>query len=408
MGRLLTRFRIGVLAACVVVVAAGGATAFAVFGDDRPEQAREGGAHAVDAHPVAGQFEADGTELAECTAEAPRCYEQAFGNLAFEKGPEEALAAFDRAMASERTVEANCHRIAHTIGSASLARFEGNVAKAFATGSASCWSGYYHGILERAFTGVSTGPELTRAARAVCDDDEIRRTTFLAYQCVHGLGHGLMIRSGYDLPASLGVCDRLANDWDRTSCTGGVFMENIASTYDVRSRWLRDDDPVYPCPEMKERHKLYCYLMVTSRVNELNKFDWKRTADVCRGVEADWVTTCFESYGRDASGFTRQDPREAARLCRLAKAHAASCVYGAARDMTSNYANGRRASQLCGLVAASVRAQCFYGIGTILGNLGATEAARRSSCADVTPRRFLRSCLAGSGVRVAGVVQSPA
>ena len=52
-------------------------------------------------------------------------------------------------------------------------------------------------------------------------------STFLLYQCVHGLGHGLMIYSRNDLPYSLRICDGLATAWDRNSCTGGVFMQNF-------------------------------------------------------------------------------------------------------------------------------------------------------------------------------------
>jgi hypothetical protein len=209
-----------------------------------------------------------------------------------------------------------------------------------------------------------------------------------------------MIWSGYDLPFSLSVCDGLATDWDQTSCTGGVFMENIASSYGVRSKWIRDDDPVYPCQAMKERHKLYCYLMVTSRINELNGFDWKKTAAVCRGVEEGWIETCFESYGRDASGSTRQDPREAARICGFAGTWADACFYGAARDMTSNYANGRRASVLCRRAPLPLRSRCFYGIGTVLGNLLPDSGARRAACADVAPPPFRASCISGTGTRV--------
>jgi len=359
-------------------------------------------------HPVAGHFKHDGTKLEDCASGEQRCVEQAYGNLAYEQGPEQALVAFDQAIAAKPEVESNCHRIAHTIGSAVFARLDGNVSEAFARGSASCWSGYYHGILERAFIGVASRDEMGAVARKLCADLEEGSTTFLLYQCVHGLGHGLMIRNGYDLPFSLSICDRLATDWDQTSCTGGVFMENIASSYGVESKWLRDDDPVYPCPAMKERHKLYCYLMVTSRVNTLNGYDWRKTAGACAKVERDWVSTCFESYGRDASGFSRQDPPSVARLCGYTKRHAVSCFYGAARDMTSNYANGRRASELCGLAARPLRAQCYYGIGTILGNLASSTAEWRRSCRDVAPAPYLASCLAGTGERVSGVVEPSA
>ena len=49
-------------------------------------------------------------------------------------------------------------------------------------------------------------------------------------------------------------------------------MENLRRPTGLKSRWLKDDDPLYPCTTVAERHKLYCYLMVTSRVNQLNGF----------------------------------------------------------------------------------------------------------------------------------------
>ena len=406
--RLRSRLALGVAVALAGVTAAGAAVALVARGDGEEPRHAHRDSGAVNPHPVAGHFRPDGTELAECTPELPRCYEQAFGNIAFNEGPKRAMALFDERIREDRAVEAGCHRIAHTIGSAALARFDGDVPKAFAQGSSSCWSGYYHGILERAFTGVSSKEKLASVARTLCTDPGIRQTSFLLYQCVHGLGHGLMIYSGYNLPFSLEMCDRLATSWDQTSCTGGVFMENIASTYDVRSRWLRDDDLVYPCNAVAERHKLYCYLMVTSRVNEVNGYRWKETAAVCRTVERAWIETCFESYGRDASGFTRQNPAEAARICEFAASFAASCFYGAARDMTSNYANGRRASELCRLAGGTSRERCFYGIGTILGNIEPTGARRRAACMDVTPRRLLVHCLAGARAPGPGVLESPA
>ena len=82
----------------------------------------------------------------------------------------------------------DCHRIAHIIGSASLLYFKGNVAQTYAHGSPSCTSGYYHGILERAFTNVFSTRGLIRVARSLCRDAGVRRRGFLDYQCDHGLG----------------------------------------------------------------------------------------------------------------------------------------------------------------------------------------------------------------------------
>ncbi len=301
-------------------------------------------------------------------------------------------------MREDRAVEAGCHRIAHTIGSAGLARNRGNVAKTFAEGSASCWSGYYHGILERAFADVTTRAELGRVAARLCDDEGIRSNTYLAYQCVHGLGHGLMIQSGYAMPVALDVCDRLRTDWDRTSCSGGVFMENISSSYNVQSQWVKEDNLVYPCDSdiVQTDFKVYCYLMVTSRILQETGYDWKRAAQICRGVDPAWVGTCFQSFGRDASGFSRQDPRRILELCRIAGTGQSDCIYGAARDMSSNYAGGREASELCRQAPRGERGRCFDGIGTILGTLHSAERDRRAACVELTTRH-LTDCLRGAG-----------
>ena len=388
-----TRVLIIVLSLLLTGAASAGAIVLVQRDDGRSTHAGHS-AQGMSPHPIAGNFKPDDTELASCKDQA--CFEQAFGNLAYKEGPKPAIKVFDEKIRTDRTVEAGCHRIAHTIGSAALARYSGNVAKAFAEGSSSCWSGYYHGILEHALAGVTSDKALVTRTRGLCANSEIRRTSYIAYQCVHGLGHGLMIHTGYNLPYSLKVCDRLQTDWDQTSCTGGVFMENISPSLGARTRWLKKTDLVYPCNAIKERHKLYCYLMVTSRILQANGYDWKGAARLCRGVERGWVSTCFQSYGRDASGFTRQDPARVLELCQIAGKGRMDCIYGAARDMTSNYANGERASQLCTRAPASTRSRCFFGIGTIIGGLEATAQGRRAACESLT-KRYAKPCRRGAG-----------
>jgi hypothetical protein len=385
--------RVAVIAALALASAACGG------GGETPAPSSPLSRSGASPHPVAGNFKPDDRTLEDCKGNQS-CLEQAFGNISYNDGPKAAMTLLDERMRFDVEVQADCHRIAHTIGSAALARYHGSVARAFAEGSSSCWSGYYHGILERAFTGAASTAELGRIARGLCDDALIRRTDWLAYQCVHGLGHGLMIHTGYNLPLSLSICDRLATDWDRTSCTGGVFMENINSSYGVKSPWLKDDDLVFPCDAVKRRHKLYCYLMVTSRILQANGYDWRDAARTCDRVERGWVATCFQSYGRDASGFTRQSPARILRLCRIAGRGEDDCVYGAARDLTANDANGERAARLCELAPASLRRRCFSGVGTIVGGFSPKPADHRAACRSVTrrvTRTFFRACLRGTG-----------
>ena len=345
---------------------------------------------------VAAAFEPDSTELSDCEAGDADCFGQAFGNLAYEEGPKRALAVFAEKIETDPTVRV-CHRIAHQLGAGGLAHYDGDVGQAFADGTAVCWSGYYHGVLERAFAGVSE-EELAPVSRRLCASDGVRRDDFTAYQCVHGLGHGLMIYTSYDMPVSLETCDALATDWDRVSCTGGVFMENLQTSYGTKSKWLRDDDPLYPCPTVKERQKLYCYLMVTSRILDVVGGDWDKTVEWCRRAEPNWVATCFQSLGRDASGRTLQNPKGILAVCAKGGDMARECVYGAARDITSMDAGARRSTGFCAQAPVAHRAYCFNGIGTILGGFARESAARKAACRAAVPKRYWPDCFDGANV----------
>ncbi len=340
-------------------------------------------------------FHPNHEKLSDCHGDYA-CYKQAFGNIAYYDGPETALARLASAMRTNQQVNTGCHQIAHEIGHAAYVRYHDHAAQALANGSMTCWSGYYHGVIERAFGGIPRS-KVASMARSLCTGKEINRTYFLLYQCVHGLGHGLMIYSLNDLPYSLHVCDQLATQWDQSSCTGGVFMQNFlpGPMQLAPTKWLSKKDLLYPCDKVKARDKLYCYLMVTSRVLPVVHYDFRKAAAWCRRAETRWMATCFQSFGRDASGFSVQNPRRIVRLCHLAGSMERECIYGGSRDLTSNDAGPTRAVRMCLLAPAATRSYCFYGIGTILGGFANAAAARRARC-NAVPAGYRRDCYRGA------------
>jgi mono/diheme cytochrome c family protein len=343
-------------------------------------------------------FKPDSTTIADCEKKPGSfdCYRQAFGNLAYQHGPQAALAVLATDSRTIAGVTADCHQIAHAIGHAGLAYYHNNPAEALAHGGMTCNSGYYHGVIELSIAGLPRS-KVVQIARGLCTSPSVTKETFLLYQCVHGLGHGLMIYSGDDLFYSLHVCDQLTTSFDQVACTGGVYMQNLATGM-VSSRFLKQNDPIYPCDAVSKRHKYYCYLQVTERILQVVGYNWPKVAAWCRRSEPGWVATCFQSYGRDASGSSQYRPRQTLALCADAGNMAGECIYGAARDYGNNFAGGREAAQLCQLSATRYRARCYEGIGTILGALHRYEAGRRAACAAVTPPRYRRACLRGAAV----------
>jgi hypothetical protein len=343
---------------------------------------------------VVAPFRADRTRLADCRDGNFACLEQAFGNLAFNEGPRVALARLQTMSTSNAAVAANCHRITHRMGSAALARFKDEVAPAFVAGTTLCFSGYYHGIIERAFVGQPTD-KLAILARQLCSGATFAGSHFLLYQCIHGVGHGVMLYSGYDLPLSLKTCDGLQTGFDRVSCSGGVFMENFNSSYGVTSKYLREEDPIYPCNWVAERHKRQCYGLVTANILRTTKYDQAKTAAVCRWTESRWVSMCFQSFGRDVSGIAGKSAAKARASCRLAGSREGDCLYAVSRDIVSFDAGGERAGRFCARVRSRHRSRCYTGIGSVVVSIERTPDRLRATCAKISGR-FVRACLKGA------------
>lgn len=347
-------------------------------------------------HPVATTFTPDDTELFGCSGDP--CFQQAFGNIAFREGPRAALALVADVYGDGGS--AACHRVVHTIGAASLTRNHGNVARTFAEGSSICWSGYYHGVLEYSLLNVKSyrPGALGAVARGLCRDAMDRMTGWIAWQCLHGLGHGLMITTGMNLPLALRVCKRLDSWWESDVCKSGAFMENVQPSFGVTSRWQREDDSVYPCNAVAREDKTRCYQMVTSHILVAVRGDWARTAEICSQVESGFSSACFGSLGRDASARSNRTPDDITAICAVARPYGGeeSCIRAAAMDMTANFTSGARARPLCDVVAGRLRGQCYYGIGVVMSLFRKTEAAREADCRSLaTAPPLVAACLSG-------------
>jgi mono/diheme cytochrome c family protein len=341
-------------------------------------------------------FVPDDKKVEDCADAA--CYEQAFGNVAYEDGPGAALDKLDELSSTNPVVQGDCHPIAHKIGAGGLLHFEGDVGKAFADGSGTCGSGFYHGLLQWKLAGAEAD-QVAGVAATVCNAPEIRANAFIYYQCDHGLGHGLMLYTAYDLPKALDYCHQLKTEFDQVSCSGGVFMENQSSSFGLRTKWLKTTNLLYPCDSdlVDRRDKLYCYLLVTSHILPNVNGDWKKTADWCRKSERGWVQYCFQSYGRDVAGNAGRDPQGMKELCAQAGSGEKECIYGAVRDVMNNNAQDPNGKAFCEAVKPEFRGYCYYGLGTILGTQHADSEGKRQACEQWAKGEDLVQCLDGAG-----------
>ena len=252
-----------------------------------------------------------------------------------------------------------CHQLTHMVGRAATDAYK-TVSEAYIHGDSFCWSGYYHGVMEGIVSKI--GSDVANKLDSICADLPGKATyTFDYYNCVHGLGHGLMYILNDEVPESLKLCDNLTGWWEQTSCYGGVFMENvIADQVNHTSKYV-NDDPQYPCSIVEEKYKGTCYLMQTSRMLVLANGDFAKVFKQCDDAPGAYRNICYQSLGRDASGRSISNAVQTKISCMFAHTDDALqyCFRGAVMDFISYYHSDVQARELCALLQEDLQSDCL-------------------------------------------------
>jgi hypothetical protein len=294
------------------------------------------------------------------------CYKKELIAIAGKQGPEAATSLIKKEYDTNSYVKSQCHQLTHVIGRAAYDKYK-TIADTYAHGDQFCWSGYYHGVMEE--VALKNGYDyIVKNVNSICKPiAEKGEYSFYHYNCVHGLGHGLMFVKDGDLFASLKSCDPISNSWERTSCYGGVFMQNIMNEQtpdsDVKtgSKYLKADQPMYPCTAVEYKYKDQCYLMQTSYALQTVSYNFSQVFNMCAQVDADFRDTCYTSLGRDASGNSISNAEQTKVSCMLGPTEESQkyCVHGAAMDFVSYFHSDQQARVFCNSLAASLSSDCL-------------------------------------------------
>ncbi len=296
----------------------------------------------------------------------------------------EALAVIQRYEDADAGLRLSCHPVVHAIGRETF-RLAGTVQDSFAACDQTCHSGCYHGAMERFLRGNAAGDdaaghisivELREKAKTACN---LNQPTRFRFQCLHGLGHALMFFSDYRLREALASCDVLIDNWSRSSCYGGLFMENVFSATPEK-RDLSPTDYHYPCNSLDAKYRTDCYMMQTTRMSEM-RLHTPQLFDECRKAEG-YQYTCMQSIGRDLSNDARiGDPKLVAEKCELgASEERRACTRGVAYALLDNTWDGRYAFPFC---ASFKSGDDFnYCLGTSQAYLQSTYSKTKGEIAD--------------------------
>jgi methionine-rich copper-binding protein CopC/putative copper export protein len=290
------------------------------------------------------------------------CTRTSLAALLVEQGPQAAVDALEVLSTTDEHVMADCHQVAHDLGH-DAAEQVADMGEALAVEASVCWSGYYHGFVEARLAQIPDD-ELAGALPSFCDGAADPRYSFTHYNCLHGLGHGLMLRGDADLFAALPLCREIGETWDVRSCASGAFMENVMAAQQGLDAEFDPTDPLHPCTAVErlgeEAVVEDCYLMQTSHILWANGGDIPAAFAACDGAPEAYRSTCYRSMGRDISSRAALQAAQVVELCEQGSPDLVPwCYDGAAANAVYDLARGDAADPLCALLDGPRRDACL-------------------------------------------------
>jgi hypothetical protein len=312
------------------------------------------------------------------------------------------------------------HVLAHGVGITGGKR-GGDIGATFAMCDASNSSGCYHGVIQAYFAAAQkVGPD---EVNRLCDRFRTQNSDhWLRFQCVHGTGHGLEMFYNHSLPKALAACDFLLEDWDRRSCYGGAFMENVVNFtmphhpgHDLHShvgmqiaamskgepefKAIDPSDPLYPCSVVATRYWVPCYEMQTSVILYLNHGDLAVAAKTCDTAPRKMRFVCYQSLGRDIGSYSLGDHTKARQMCSLGTGtYQPWCYFGLAKNFVDLSARPADGFSFCKSVEGdSSKLKCYEAVGEQVAALNNGTAVKRSLCT-VAESAYRGACLFGARV----------
>lgn len=299
------------------------------------------------------------------------------------------------------------HQISHKIGR-KTAEVLGMTGEAFVSCPTSYNYGCQHGFFEYAL-GRSESPK--NAAESICESLVNTHSEKYIFYCYHGVGHGVLMATAYDLDKGIATCDSFGTARGRDGCWQGLFMENVnaAMRGEARTGVFSAEDPLAPCNGLEEQYRHECFINHAGwLMNSFGNDVAKGTRACLKAPDPNSEHACVESVGlmvtnpswqiNLAQGMTGTNEEIAWALCtKFPAEHVGTCVVGGVDNiMNFDELKTDRAVRFCSLVEPELRSTCAERIGLSLKQQTTADEAVVAGCVAL-PEEMRTNCLRGAG-----------
>jgi len=224
-----------------------------------------------------------------------QCYARELEKVAFAYGRDDAIAVLNSLRANYAT-EYECHFIAHGIGWGLYKRDPARWREQALADSGDCNYGIFHGIMEYYAAELPKEERLTDNIISICGQKPTA-------DCLHSIGHVLMVMENGDTNKALTDCDSYVDGLQRSRCYSGVFMEVLTG-----------------------------YMLVEHKLAPQSYLDWDAKmgefGSICRSYSLDRAAMCWQEIIHPAIVVFEYDAKKVISFCKNAPFHQAqeNCI----------------------------------------------------------------------------------
>ncbi|MFJ6636842.1 hypothetical protein ACIQMR_36605 [Streptomyces sp. NPDC091376] len=252
--------------------------------------------------------------------------------------------------------------MAHELGHAALAKYDGDFRAVSEFRSDVCGSGYMHGIVEEKLRESS---DPTAEVTTLCAPEQTQ-------SCIHGIGHGAMFVTGLDIAKAENLCARFSSSGAATACSEGIYMqlfEPDESDPSAMAKLPADrlaEEPLYPCPGRPAEFRSACYYYAPAYFLQRNNYASDQTAYArglawCRNAPAEdsGMYTCTKGLGSRLMKYNIDREVWSAEQCEAAAAdQRRPCIEGMVSYYSVHHHSRNAVQKLCTKLSGRAETHC--------------------------------------------------
>ncbi len=304
------------------------------------------------------------------------------------------LATFDDLISKYETSVRYCHIQGHHMGMY-LYDYIGDLPQALSYVDQRCAGSIIHGVIQGYFMkNFNSTNQSEIDVKRICPLMSDNPYDIKRWECLHGMGHGLMATYNYDVFLAVQNCEELEPGWEQTSCAKGIFMENQNVHKKSGKGTFDENDLFFPCNKVDVKFMPSCYNYHASYLFSKSGFSINNTFMECEKIiPEEFAKYCYFGIGRQLSVRAFDDVESSFSICPSGKPHYQSYCFAGLTLVILDLKGTDQAFKYCKFFPEHAKSDCYDVVGKWIQMLHETDEEKKLECTKAENSYYFEVCM---------------